>query len=193
SHILARGRVLQQRQRFLWALVAVLLLGALVALVRMLNARSSGRIADAPLPPDWSTGDGYALFVRALGAPQAMVLVIFYFLRRERPFAGALIIAADLPVFWWVARYLRAQDSSIRTAFGLVPRRDGWSRLIGATLLLIGIALVLDAAIDTAGTLIGLKSHWADGFSEGLFWQPRLACALDAFNATILAPVIEGL
>src|SRR5262245_11368252 len=191
SHILGRGRVLQQRQRFLWALVAVLLLGALVALVRMLNTRSSGRVADAPLPPDWSTGDGFALFVRALGAPQAIVLVIFYFLRRDMPFDSALVIAADIPVFWWVARYLRAHDSSMRAAFGLVPRRDGWSRLIGVTLLLIGVALVLDAAIDTAGTLIGLKSHWADGFSEDLLWQPRLAFVLNAFNATVWAPIIE--
>jgi len=191
SHILARGSVLQQRQRLLWALVAALLLGALVALVRMLTARSAGRVADAPLPPDWSTGDGYALFVRALGAPQAILLVMFYFLRREAPFDSALIIAADLPVFWWIARYLRAHDSSMRAAFGLVPRRDGWPRLVGVTLLLIGVALVLDAAIDTAGTLIGLKAHWADGFSEDLLWQPRWAFVLNAFNATVWAPIIE--
>jgi len=191
SHILARGRALQQRQRLLWALVAVLLFGALAALVRILTARSSARVADAPLPPDWSTGDGYALFVRALGAPQAMVLVMFYFLRREMPFDSALIIAADLPVFWWVARYLSAHGSSMRAAFGLVPRCDGWRRLIGVTLFLIGVALVLDATIDTAAALIGLKAHWADGFSEDLLWQPRLAFVLNVFNATIWAPIIE--
>jgi len=191
SHILARGRVLQQRQRLLWALVAVLLLGALAAIVRILTAPSSARVADAPLPPDWSTGDGYALFVRALGAPQAMVLVMFYLLRRQMPLDSALIIVADLPVFWWIARYLKAHGSSMRAAFGLVPRRDGWSRLIGVTLFLIGIALVLDATIDTAGTLIGLKAHWADGFSEDLLWQPRLAFVLNVFNATVWAPIIE--
>jgi membrane protease YdiL (CAAX protease family) len=191
ADIVARGRVLQQRQRFLWTLVVVLLLGALLALVRMLTARSPARVADAPLPPDWSTADGYALFVRALGAPQAIVLVLFYFLRRETPFDSVLIIAADLPVFWWVARYLRTRDSSLPAAFGLVPRREGWPKLVGATLILIGLALVLDAVIDTSGALVGLKAHWADGFSEDLLWQPRLAFLVNAFNATVWAPIIE--
>ena len=191
SHIVARGRVLQQRQRVLWTLVVVLLLGAGLALVRMLSARSSARVASAPLPPDWSTADGYALFVRALGAPQAIVLVMFYFLQRETPFDSALIIAADLPVFWWVARYLRACGSSMPGAFGLVPRREGWPRLVGATLILIGLALVLDAVIDTSGALVGVKAHWADGFSEDLLWQPRWAFVVNAFNATVWAPIIE--
>ncbi len=35
------------------------------------------------LPPVWATADGYALFVRGLGAPQAIALVVFIALRRE--------------------------------------------------------------------------------------------------------------
>jgi len=191
SHILARGRVLQQRQRLLWTLVALLLLGACLAIVRMLTARSSARVGDAPLPPDWATGDGYALFVRALGAPQAIVLVLYFLLRQAAPVDNVLVIAADLPIFWWVGRYLRERDSSIPASFGLVPRRDGWARLVGATLILIGVALVLDAAIDTSGALVGLKAHWADGFSEDLLWQPRWAFVMTVFNATVWAPIIE--
>ncbi|HXJ85003.1 MAG TPA: type II CAAX endopeptidase family protein [Candidatus Methylomirabilis sp.] len=193
STILARGRVLQQRQRLLWALVTVLLAGGAVALGLMLARRTSPRMADATLPPDWSTADGYALFVRALGAPQAIILVVFYFLRREAPTDGILMMAADLPVFWWVASYLRTRDRSIRGAFGLVPRRHGWSRIVGVTLILIALGIVGDFVIDTIGALLGFKAHWADGFSEDMLWYPRWAFVVNAFNATVWAPVVEEL
>jgi membrane protease YdiL (CAAX protease family) len=193
SAIVARGRVLQQRQRLLWALVVVVLAAGAVALGRMLVRRSPARLADAPLPPEWSAADGYALFVRALGAPQAIVLIVFYFLRREGPADGVLMMAADLPVFWWVAGYLRAHDRSMPAAFGLVPRRDGWPRLLGLTLILIALAIVGDFLIDTAGALLGVKAHWADGFSEDLLWSPRWTFAVNTFNVTVWAPIVEEL
>lgn len=193
SAIVVRGTVLLRRVRLLWALVTVLLLAGAVALARILARPSPARVADAPLPPEWSTADGYALFVRALGGPQAIVLMAFFLFRRASPFDSALAMAADLPVFWWVARYLRARDGSMRAAFGLVPRRDGWPRLFGVTLVLIALALVGDAVIDTSGALLGFRTHWADGFSEDLLWDPRWAFVMNAFNATVWAPVIEEL
>ena len=193
SAMVARGRVLHLRLRLLMALVTVLLAAGALALTRILARPSPVRVAAAPLPPDWSTADGYALFVRGLGAPQAIVLVIFFLLRRQSPLESVLVMAADLPVFWWIARYLRGRDSSMRAAFGLVPGRDGWPRLLGVTLILIAVALVADTLIDTAGGLVGLKSHWADGFSEDLLWDPRWAFMTNVLNATVWAPVIEEL
>jgi membrane protease YdiL (CAAX protease family) len=193
STIVARGRVLQQRQRLLWALVAVLLGAGAIALVRTLARREPVRVADAPLPPEWSAADGYALFVRALGGPQAIILVLFYFLRRDTPADGVLMMAADLPVFCWVAGYLRATDRSIGACFGLVPRREGWSHVLGVTLILIAVAIVGDAVIDTTGALLGVRAHWADGFSEDLLWYPRWAFLVNVFDITVWAPILEEL
>src|SRR6266446_1533471 len=193
SAMVARGRVLHLRLRLLMALVTVLLAAGAFALTRMIARRSPVRVAGAPLPPDWSTADGHALFVRGLGAPQAIILVIFFLFRRPSPLESVLAMAADLPVFWWVARYLRGRDSSMRAAFGLAPGRDGWPRLLGVTLILIAVALVADTLIDTAGGLVGLKPHWADGFSEDLLWDPRWAFMTNVLNATLWAPIIEEL
>jgi membrane protease YdiL (CAAX protease family) len=193
SAIVARGRVILRRQRLLWALVTVLLAAGALALVRTVVHRSPRRVADAALPPDWGLADGYALFVRALGAPQAIILVVFYFLQREAPVDSVLMMAADLPVFWWVASYLQARGRSVGAAFGLVPRRDGWARLLAVTLILITVTIVGDAVIDTVGALLGVKAHWADALSEDLLWYPRWAFVASAFNATVWAPVIEEL
>ena len=119
--------------------------------------------------------------------------MIFFLLRRQSPLESVLAMAADLPVFWWIARYLRRRDTSMRAAFGLVPGPGGWPRLLGVTLILIAVALVADTLIDTAGGLVGLKPHWADGFSEDLLWDPRWAFMTNVLNATVWAPVIEEL
>ncbi|PWU25471.1 MAG: hypothetical protein C5B48_01185 [Candidatus Rokuibacteriota bacterium] len=192
--IVERGRVLRMRLRMLTAFITALLLLGAVSLVRGLTRRASVRVADAPVPPDWSLGDGYALFVRALGVPQAITFVVIFLLPdRNTPFDTPLAMAADLTIFWWVARYLRSRQQPIAPTFGLVPRWDAWRQLAGVTLVLIAIALVSDSLIDTAGGLIGLKSHWADGFSEDLLWDPRWTFALDCVNVTVWAPIVEEL
>ncbi len=191
--IVARGRTLQMRLRFLVALVVGLFLLGALALTRLCAQRSPLRVADAPVPPDWSFGDGYALFVRGLGAPQAIILVISFLLRRETPFETVLVMAADLPIFLWVMRHLRTHHTSMRATFGLLPRRDAWPRLAAVTLMLIALALLSDAVIDAAGGLVGVKSHWAEGFSEDMLWDPRWAFVVDTVNVTVWAPIIEEL
>jgi uncharacterized protein len=191
--ILTRGRMLQLRLRLLMALVVGLVVFGVLAVVRVLARRSRVRLADAPVPPEWSLGDGYALFVRALGAPQAIILVGFFLLRRDAPFETPLAMAADLPILWWVARYLRTRQLSLAATFGLAPRRETWRRLAGVTCILIALAVVSDALIDAAGGVIGLKSHWADGFSEDLLWDPRWTFVLDCINVTVWAPIVEEL
>jgi membrane protease YdiL (CAAX protease family) len=174
------------------AAAALLLLGAL-ALGWMLARRARGRIADAPLPPVWSGADGYALFARGLGAPQAIALLVFVVLRRETGLGTVLGMATDLPLFWWVVRYLRARDSSMRAAFGLVPRRDGWAPLIGTTLALVAMGIVGDTLIDVAGGFLHLKAHWTDGFAEELLWASRRRAILEGLDATVWAPIVEEL
>jgi membrane protease YdiL (CAAX protease family) len=191
--IFARGRVLQRRLRLLTACVVVLLAVGTLFLVKGLVRPRALRVADAPVPPDWSFGDGYALFVRALGAPQAIVLVTFFLLHRQTPWETPLAMAADLPIAWWVVSYLRSRDAPLAATFGLAPPRRTWARLAGVTVVLIAVAFVADTLVDTGGGLIGLKSHWADGFSEDILWHPRWPFVLDCVNVTVWAPMVEEL
>jgi membrane protease YdiL (CAAX protease family) len=41
--------------------------------------------------------------------------------------------------------------------------------------------------------LVGLKAHWADGFSEDVLWNSRWACLMNILNATVWAPAVEEL
>ena len=189
--ILTRGRALLLRARGLMAVSLALLAAGGLALAWMLARRGSVSIANVPLPPLWSFADGYALFVRGLGAPQAIALVAFIALRRETGFGTVLGMAADLPLFWWVIRYLHRRDTSMRATFGLVPRRDGWAPLLGATLALIAVALVSDTLIDVVSRLLHLKTHWTDGFTEELLWAGRRRVILAAIDVTAWAPVVE--
>ena len=188
---LARGRVLLLRARGLMAVSLALLVAGGIALVWMIARRGSVRVASAPVPPVWSFGDGYALFVRGLGAPQAIALVAFIALRRETGFGTVLGMAADLPLFLWVIHYLRRRGTSMRATFGLVPGREGWAPLLGATLALIAVALVGDTLIDLASRLIHIKTHWTDGFTEELLWAGRRRVILSIVDATAWAPVVE--
>jgi membrane protease YdiL (CAAX protease family) len=188
---LARGRALLLRARGLMAVSLALLAAGGLALAWMLARRRSVSIANAALPPLWGFADGYALFVRGLGAPQAIALVAFIALRRETGFGTVLGMAADLPLFLWVIHYLRRRDTSMRATFGLVPRRDGWAPLLGATLALIAVALVSDTLIDVASRLLHVKTHWTEGFTEELLWAGRRRVILAAIDATAWAPVVE--
>jgi uncharacterized protein len=189
--IVARGQILRFRMRALMILVAALVIGGAIALAWLLARRPRGRVADAALPPGWGFADGYALFVRALGAPQAIMLVLLLLLPRGSAFDVALVVAADLPIFLWLRGYLRPRETSMTRAFGLRPRHGAWPQGVAVTLAVIALALVSDAAIDAVGGWIGLRSHWADGLSEDILWDSRGAFLLDTMNATVWAPLVE--
>lgn len=187
----ARGYRLLARARALMAASLGLFAAGLIALAWMLSRRSSDRVANAPLPPRFPGSDGFALFVRALGAPQAIALVALILLRREAGFGTLLGMAADLPLFAWIIVYLRSHDSSMRETFGLLPRRGGWGPLLGATLVLVAVALVGDSLIEIASRVFHLKTHWTDGFTEELLWADRRQVILDAIDASLWAPIVE--
>ena len=184
-----RGRGLVWRLRMLTALVTALLAAGVVGAIR---ARRRGPpVGDAQLPPAWSGADGYALLVRGVGIPQALLLGAALVLRGTGTPTTPLAMAADLPLFWWVARYLRATDSGWRAAFGVPARAGSGPRLAAVAAMLIGVALVGDSAIDTLTTWAGFQSHWADGFAEDLLWDSRGQFAIDALNVTVWAPMVE--
>lgn len=189
--IQTRGFRLLARARALMAVSLGLFAAGLLALAWMLGRRGSDRVADAPLPPRFPGSDGFALFVRALGAPQAIALVALILLRREAGFGTVLGMAADLPIFVWIVFYLRHRDSSMRQTFGLLPRRGGWAPLVGATLVLVAVALVGDALIEIASRVFHLKAHWTDGFTEELLWADRRHVIIDAIDASLWAPIVE--
>ena len=189
--ILARGRALLIRARALMLVSVVLVAAGAIALVWMLRGRRSALVAHAPLPPPWTAGDGYALFVRGLGAPQAIALVGFIVLGQATGFGTVLGMAADLPLFVWVAVALRARRTSMREAFGLVPRGRAWASLVAATFVLIGIALVSDMLIELASRVVDLRTHWTDGFTEELLWSGRRRVLLEAIDASVWAPIVE--
>jgi hypothetical protein len=191
--IVERGRSLLLRVRALTLLgLALFALGA-VALGRALGRRRPVRVAVAPLPPIWTAGEGYALFVRGLGAPQAVMLLLVYALHRSLTFEGVIAIASDLPLFWWVATYLRRRSVSMREAFGLGPAPGGGRALLRAALILTALAMAGDALIEWGGSLLQIPSHWSEGLSEEMLWESRGALLLDVFTVVVWAPVVEEL
>jgi membrane protease YdiL (CAAX protease family) len=146
-------------------------------------------VADAALPPIWSPGEGYALFVRGLGLPQALALAAFVVLRAETGIGSVVGIVSDLPLFVWVIGYLHARGSSMSEAFGLRPGRR--AALLAAALSLIAAALLVDSAVVTASSYFDVKTHWTDGFAEQLLWASPRRVALETFDASVWAPIVE--
>jgi membrane protease YdiL (CAAX protease family) len=147
----------------------------------------------APVPPAWSGADGYALFVRGLAVPQALALVALLMARRHTAVGSALAMAADLPLFWWVARYVSRMGGSTVEAFGLRVGWRAWPRLVGVSLALIAAALLGDVLIQLAANAADIDSHWTEGFWEDLLWAPRGEALVQIFDATIWAPIVEEL
>jgi membrane protease YdiL (CAAX protease family) len=189
ASIVARGHALLVRARLLMALSVVVFLLGVAALVWIVVRRRGARVADAALPPIWSGAEGYALFVRGLGVPQAIALAAFVVLRAETGLGSAVGMVSDLPLFMWVMGYLHARNSSLHEAFGLRPRRR--AALAGAALALIAAALFVDAVVVLASSHLDITTHWTDGFAEELLWGSRRRVILDAFDASVWAPIVE--
>jgi membrane protease YdiL (CAAX protease family) len=188
-----RGAQVAARLRLLVSSgVALIALGAVAGAVR-LRRRSAPIVGAAPLPPTWTAADGWALFVRGTGAPQAITLAFFYVVRRETPLDPAVGMAADLAMLAWVWTYLRRRQLTLARTFGLVGRRGSAPRLVGVTLILVALTLAADILVDLAAPGLGIRGHWSDGFPEDLLWTPPWRVAIDSFDAIVWAPVVEEL
>lgn len=191
SAIATRGHRLLVRARTLTAVAIALIVVGGGAMGWLRARRGRVRVAHAALPPMWSGADGYALFVRALGVPQAIALVGFIVLRRETGLGSAFGMAADLPIFLWLGHYLRSHASSMRAAFGLVPDPGGYRPLVATTLALIALALLSDTAIQLASGYLNIDTHWTDSFSEDMIWSDRRRVVLGSIDAALWAPIVE--
>jgi membrane protease YdiL (CAAX protease family) len=188
-----RGSAAAARLRLLVVSGFGLALVGLVALCVPPRRRPAPPIGSAALPPTWPARDGWALFVRGLGVPQALAIAGYYVVRRESALEPAVGMLADLALFAWVLSYLRARAERPAAVFGLVPRPGSGGRLARITLGLIGLTLAADILIDLAGPSLGLRTHWSDGFPEDLLWSSRARIAVDTFGAVAWAPVVEEL
>ena len=191
--IVHRGRDLAARLRVLIGCgIALLGMGA-IALCLTPWRRPALPIGSAPVPARWPLADGWALFVRGLGAPQALTLAFFYVVRRETSLDPIVGMLADLTLFAWITVYVHARHQRVRDVFGLVPLPGSRGRLLRVSLGLIALTLAGDFLVDLVGPPLGLRAHWSDGFPEDLLWTTPGRVAFETFDAVVWAPIVEEL
>lgn len=190
ASIEARGRSLLRRVRLLTATGAALLGLGLVAAWRL---RRTPPVADAPIPPPWSSADGWGLFFRAgfayLLVPAAAVLL----LPRVAPVTAVMGLVGGVPMLWWTRRYLRPRGRSLPSTCGLRPREGSGLRLLGWGLVLLTISMVGESLLYMGLGALGLTSHWADGFLEEFLWGSPAAVVAGTLDGVGWAPMFEEL
>jgi hypothetical protein len=155
-------------------------------------------VAGAPLPPPWSLGAGLAALVRG-GALAALVLLTLLVDGDWLAVQPLLIDALDQPVMYLpllllVWRTLLAPAGlGFVTAFGLRPRAAGWRPCVHATLALVAAGIAIDLGLGLLGGPLGLTSHWAEWFDEGLAWGSPGAVAVTLLGSIVFAPIFEEL
>lgn len=198
--IAARAGPLLWRLRAIAALDIGLTVLGIVALRALIRRPSDGwpAVAGAPLPPPWSLGAGLAALVQG-GALAALVLLTLLVGGHWLAVQPLLIDALDqplmyLPLLFLVWRTLLAPAGlGFVTAFGLRPRAAGWRPCVHATLALVAAGIAIDLGLGLLGGPLGLTSHWAEWFDEGLAWGSPGAVAVTLLGAIVFAPIFEEL
>jgi len=189
----ARGKVLLNRWTVLITGQLVLLGLGIGMLGRILSRRISVAIGDAPLPPTWTSRDGYGLFVRGVLGFLLVGFVAAFLLPKESPYNGIATLVAGLPLVWWLVRYLSARGVSLPAAFGLQVAAEGLPRLAGVTFVVISLSVLGEAAITVVSGMLQVTPHWADGLMEGMLWGPPWLVACETLDSVVWAPLIEEL
>jgi hypothetical protein len=201
----ARAAIAARAGPLLWRLRAIATLDigltvlGIVALRALRRRPSDGwpAVAEAPLPPPWSLGAGLAALVRG-GALAALVLLTLL-VGGHLAVQPLLIDALDqplmyLPLLLLVWRTLLAPAGlGFVTAFGLRPRAAGWRPCVHATLALVAAGIAIDLGLGLLGGPLGLTSHWAEWFDEGLAWGSPRAVAVTLLGSIVFAPIFEEL
>ncbi|MGH7349876.1 MAG: lysostaphin resistance A-like protein [Candidatus Rokuibacteriota bacterium] len=193
ASVAARGLSLLTRVRALTITGGVLLLTALVLLWRLSRSPRGARVAEAPLPPRWRGADGLGLFFRAAFAYLLMPAVVVLLLPRTAANTAVMGLLGGLPMLWWLHRYLHARGASIRETFGLRVLPGNGSRVIGWSLVLLGVSLAGESLLAIGLTAFGVTSHWADGFLEDFLWGSPATVAASMVDGVIWAPSFEEL
>ncbi len=189
----ARGEALLDRWlSLILGQLALLALGAIV-LGRVLARRLSFVVGDASLPPPWSQQDGLGLFVRGVFGFLLIGLVSNFLLPKESLFTGISTLAAGAPMVWWTVRYFSIRGLSLPPAFGLKLQPGGWTRIIGATLVVSTLSVLGEVLITVGSDALHIKAHWADGLLENLLWGPTWLVVCELLDSLVWAPLIEEL
>jgi CAAX protease family protein len=193
SAIGARGKALLNRWTVLiTGQLAILGLGIGV-LGRILLRRMSVAVGDAPLPPPWTSRDGYGLFVRGVFGFLLIGFVASFLLPKDSPYNGIATLAAGLPLVWWLVRYLSARGVSLPAAFGLQLAVGGLPRVVGVTLVVLSLSVLGEVVITVVSGMLQITPHWADGLMEGMLWGPPWVVAYETLDSVVWAPLIEEL
>lgn len=193
SAIGARGKVLLNRWIVLIAGQLALLGLGIVVLGRILSHRMSVKVGEAPLPPAWTSRDGYGLFIRGVLGFLLIGFVASYLLPKESPYNGIATLAAGVPLVWWLVRYLSARGASLPAVFGLHVAAEGLPRLAGVTLVVLSLSVLGEVAITVVSGVLQITPHWADGLMEGVLWGPPWLVACETLDSVVWAPLIEEL
>jgi membrane protease YdiL (CAAX protease family) len=193
ASIEARGRTLLRRVRALTLTGVGLLLLALALLWLLPRSPRGARVAGAPLPPRWRGGDGLGLFFRATFAYLLMPAALVLLLPRTPGTTVAMGLLGGAPMLWWLRRYLHARGESIRETFGLRVTHGHALRVIGWSVVLLGISLAGESLLSIGLTALGVTSHWADGFLEEFLWGSPTTVMAGTIDGVVWAPVFEEL
>jgi membrane protease YdiL (CAAX protease family) len=186
--------------RMLWRLRGILVgetllvaLGLLALVVWLRNPRARvARVASAPIPPRWTGWDGIGLFAR--GALGLVGVAVAWQLLPDRGWSILLVSALQtVPLGYYLVWYCRRSGTTVGETFGLRVPAPARATLAWATLGLIGVSTLADVLTDTAGTWLGVETHWTDGFQERLVWGRAGEVAADIADSCVFAPVLEEL
>jgi hypothetical protein len=191
SAILMRGESLLQRRRVLMAFeLALLALGAGI-LIGMWRRSRGTRIGVAPIPPRWTSEEGYALFIRAVLGFLLLSVAAPMLFQTQSPFVGMSTLLAGAPMLVWTAWYLASRRESISQTFGLQQPIGGFAQLAAATLIVVALSLVGEVVIALVGRALQIKGHWADDLLEDLLWGPSWVAIGVALDSIVWAPFVE--
>jgi CAAX protease family protein len=190
SAIGARGAVLLNHRRALviLQLVAFVLGGFL--LIRLVQRKGFRPLGTAPLPPQWSAEDGYALFIRGALA----FLLVSIFAGRLLPDASAVTgvstVLAGLPLLGLLMWYLGRKGLTLAQTFGLrIPSNA--KRLVQMTVILMAAAIAGELLIASLVAFFHIKTDWTDGFMEDLLWKPWWGVCATVLDTVVWAPLME--
>jgi membrane protease YdiL (CAAX protease family) len=202
----ARGSMDARARRLLWRVRVVAAFDGLLLALGVAGAVAVWRrrgepgatVAEAVLPPPWSTGAGLATLVRG-GALAALVLILLLLANHWVVEESILAEALDQPLMYlpllllvW-RRLLGPAGLGFVGAFGLRPKPDSWRAWAWSAGGLVAAGIAIDVALGALGERWGLSSHWSEWFDADLAWGPPAAVAVTLVSSVVFAPVFEEL
>ena len=152
----------------------------------------AARVAAAPIPPRWTAWEGTGLFAR--GALGLVGVALAWQVLPDTAWSIFLVsVLQTVPLGYYLFWYCGRSGTTLGATFGLSVPRPSRPTLAWATLGLIGVSTLADVLIDTAGTWLGVATHWTDGFQERLVWGGPGDVVADVVDSCVFAPVLEEL